>query len=123
MKNSILKITKLVALIAFVFTATASFSQENVKQEKKKQEKTTSNKDVKTVCFKSNMTCNGCAGEVKRKVAYEKGVKSVETNLEDNTITVTYKTDKNSKEELAKAITKLGYEAKETTIPEEKEVK
>ncbi len=123
MKNSILKITRFVALIALVLTATASFSQENVTQEKEKQETTTSKKEVKTVCFKSNMTCNGCAGEVKHKVAYEKGVKNVETNLENNTITVTYRADKNDKEALAKAITKLGYEATETTVAKKEEVK
>lgn len=118
MKNSILKITRFVALIALVLTATASFSQENVKEEK-----AASKKEVKTVCFKSNMTCNGCAGEVKHKVAYEKGVKNVETNLENNTITVTYRADKNDKEALAKAITKLGYEATETTVAKKEEVK
>jgi len=106
MKTNFLKVLALT--LVFALSSLSGFSQEK---------KTEKNKEVKTVCFKTNLHCNSCVNKVKENIPYEKGVKGLDVDLEDNTITIEYKTDKTSEEELAKAIIKLGYEAKKTDIP------
>lgn len=44
-------------------------------------------------------------------MAFEKGVKSVVLDLETKELTVTFKRGKNTKENLKKAVTKIGYDA------------
>lgn len=117
MKTNFLKVVAIT--IVFALSSLSGFSQEN--QEVKK----TNSKEVKTVCFKTNLHCNSCVNNVKENIPYEKGVKDLNVDLDANTITIEYKTDKTTEEELAKAIIDLGYEAKKTepieTTPENKE--
>ncbi len=111
MKTNYLKL----AMLVFLSLITAvSFAQE-----KKESKKITKNdKEIKTVCFKSNMTCNSCANTIKESIAYEKGVKDLKVNLDNNTITIKYKADKTSEEQLSEAIIDLGFEAKKQEIKE-----
>jgi len=85
----------LVVLMMLVMT---SFSQ---KQEKKS--------DVKTVTYSCNMHCHSCQEKIEHDIAFEKGVKAITADVETQTVTVTYKTKKNSKEGIKKAISDLGY--------------
>lgn len=104
MKTNFLKVIAIT--IVFAMSTLSGFSQENQKVEK-------NSKEVKTVSFKSNLHCNSCVNNVKENIPYEKGVKDLNIDLDKNIITITYKADKTSEEELSKAIIKLGYEAKE----------
>jgi len=108
MKSNLMK---LVMLVIFGLSSLTGFSQEDKKETKKT--------DVKTVCFKSNLTCHGCVNEVKEAVTYEKGVKDLKVDLNTNLITITYKTNKTDEEKLQKSITKLGYEANKVEIKKE----
>lgn len=90
----------LVIMMVFVMT---SFAQE---------QKQASKKELKTVTYKCNMHCTSCQEKIEHNIAFEKGVKAITTDIEDNTVTVTYKIDKSSDEAIQKAIIDLGYTAK-----------
>lgn len=78
------------------------------------QANATSEKKTETVVFVSNMHCQNCVKKVSENIAFEKGVKDLDVNLEKNTIKITFDASKNTKEKLAAAIKKLGYNAVET---------
>lgn len=65
-----------------------------------------------TCVIEAEIHCQGCANKIEKNIAFEKGVKALKINLEDQTVTVTFVKGKNTAEDLAKAITKLGYKAK-----------
>lgn len=80
-------------------------------------------KKTETVVFVSNMHCENCVKKVTDNISFEKGVKDLDVNLEKNTIKVTFDSSKNTKEKLAAAIKKLGYnavESKESSAPSQK---
>ena len=62
------------------------------------------------VTFVVNLHCENCVKKVQDNIPFEKGVKDLKVNLEEKTVWVRYSPDKVSKEELASAIEKLGYE-------------
>lgn len=75
-------------------------------QEPKKAEK----KSV-TTTFVTDIDCAGCAKKVNNTIPYEKGVKDVEVNVEEKTVTVTYDPTKTNDETLVKAFTKIKIKA------------
>lgn len=68
----------------------------------KKQEVTT---------FNVPMTCENCVTKIESNMAFEKGVKDLECNLENKTVKVTYLAEKTDVEKLKKGFEKIGYEA------------
>ena len=70
-------------------------------------------KKIDTVEIKTSAVCNMCKERLEHDMAFEKGVKSVELNNETKVLTITFKTNKTNKEELKKAVTKIGYDADE----------
>ena len=66
-------------------------------------------KDVKTVVFNVGLHCQNCVKKVKENISFEKGVKSLEVNLENKTVTISYDPSKTDEAILKKAIEKLGY--------------
>jgi copper chaperone CopZ len=66
----------------------------------------------KTVVIEASMTCGACKAKIEKDIAFEKGVKAVEANLENKQVTIKYVEGKNTDENLVKAIEKLGYKAK-----------
>ena len=72
--------TKLIAIMAAVcFTATC-FA-----------------KDIKIVVLNTDpqMHCANCESKIKNNIRFEKGIKEIETNLADKTVTIKYDADKN----------------------------
>ena len=67
--------------------------------------------DVKTVVLETNMSCQNCANKIQENVRFEKGVKSIKTNVSDKTVTITYDADKTNVDNLIKGIEKVGYKA------------
>ena len=61
--------------------------------------------------IKTSAICGMCKDRLEKNIAFEKGVKSVTLNEETKVLTIEFKTGKNSKDKLKKAITKLGYDA------------
>lgn len=100
---------KIIAILcAAVAIAASSIDAEAAKPKAKSE----------TVVFTTNMHCEKCVKKVNENIAFEKGVKALDVNLEKQTIKVTYDASKTSKENLAAAIKKLGYKA-DVCKPEE----
>ena len=72
-------------------------------------------KDIKTVVLTTTpeMHCTGCEKKIKDNIRFEKGIKSIKTNLDDKTITIEYDADKTTVEDIIKGFEKIKYEAKE----------
>ena len=72
-------------------------------------------KDIKKVVLKTNpeMHCMGCEKKIKENIRFEKGVKSITTNLKDKTVTIEYDADKTTVEAIIAGFKKIKYEAKE----------
>lgn len=69
-------------------------------------------KDLRTVIFKvAQMVCSNCENKVKENIRCEKGLKSLSTDLDAKTVTVTYDADKTSAEDLKASFKKFNYEA------------
>lgn len=70
-------------------------------------------KDIKTLKVSTTppMHCEGCETKIKENIRFEKGVKRIETDIESQTVTITYDADKNTAEDLIKAFSRFGYEA------------
>lgn len=70
-------------------------------------------KDIKTVVFTTNpiMHCESCENKIKGYLRFEKGIKSIETNVEAQRVTVSYDAQKTNAEKLRTAFQKFGYEA------------
>ena len=64
-------------------------------------------KGEKTVVYDATMHCESCKAKVEKNIAFEKGVKDLKVNLDAQTITVTFREDKNTAEGIKKAIEKL----------------
>lgn len=74
-------------------------------------------KDIKTVVLTTNpeMHCMGCEKKIKDNIRFEKGVKSIKTNLDDKTVTIEYDADKTTVEDIIKGFKKIKYEAQEVS--------
>lgn len=80
-------------------------------------------KDIKTVIFTTQpqMHCASCEKKIKGNLRYEKGVKRIDTSVEQQKVTVKYDADKTSAEKLQKAFKKFGYEARQLKADEKVE--
>ena len=79
-------------------------------------------KDIKTVVLTTNpeMHCTGCEKKIKDNIRFEKGVKSIKTNLEGKTVTIEYDGDKTTVEDIIKGFEKIKYEAREVKTTDTK---
>jgi copper chaperone CopZ len=70
-------------------------------------------KDIKTVVLNTapEMHCSSCENKIKSNIRFEKGVKDIETNLADKTVTVTYDADKTNVEQIIEGFKKIDYVA------------
>lgn len=69
-------------------------------------------KDIRDVTFKvQQMECPNCEKKVKNNIRFEKGVKSIQTNVEQRTVIITYDADKTNVTRLQTAFKKFDYTA------------
>lgn len=70
-------------------------------------------KDIKTIVVTTNpqMHCESCENKIKNNMRFEKGIKSIETNISRQEVTLTYDADKTTPEKLIKGFEKFGYTA------------
>ncbi len=80
-------------------------------------------KDIKTVVVTTQpqMQCSGCENKIKGNLRFEKGVKQIECNIDEQRVVITYDADKTSSEKIIQSFGKFGYKATEikTTSPTE----
>ena len=71
-------------------------------------------KTLKTVVFTTNpkMHCENCEKRIKNNLRFEKGVKKIETDIEKQTVTITYDADKTTVDDLLKGFEKFQYTAR-----------
>ncbi|MBQ9556103.1 MAG: cation transporter [Muribaculaceae bacterium] len=71
-------------------------------------------KDIQTVVVTTTpqMHCENCENRIKNNLRFEKGVKKIETNIEQQTVTITYDADKTTVEQLLKGFEKFKYSAR-----------
>jgi len=101
MKNLIQILKKATMAIAIILFSTAVFAE---KQDVKK---------VETVVFNVEMDCQGCASKIKKNMPFEKGVKDLKVDFDNQKVTLTYKTKATTKENLKKALEKLDFKVVE----------
>ena len=79
-------------------------------------------KDIKTVVLKTQpeMHCANCEKKIKENIRFEKGIKSITTNLKDKTVTIEYDAEKTNVQDIIKGFKKIKYEASEVKKDKEK---
>ena len=72
-------------------------------------------KDIKTVVLTTDpqMHCEGCEKRIKENIRFEKGIKKIVTDVEHQTVTITYDADKTTVENIIKGFEKINYNARE----------
>ncbi|MDR0755264.1 MAG: heavy-metal-associated domain-containing protein [Prevotellaceae bacterium] len=68
----------------------------------------------------SNMHGDHCKQRIEKNIPFEKGIKDVEVNLKDNTVTVRYDNTKTDVEKIREAFKKLGYPSEISSSSENK---
>lgn len=78
-------------------------------------------KDIKKVVFTTTpiMHCESCENKIKGNLRFEKGIKEITTNIENQRVFVTYDADKNTEEKIQKAFEKFGYKAQKVDNAEQ----
>ena len=93
---------RIISMLLFVLLAGNAYdlpAQDGRKKEKKTEE----------VVFLTNIFCDNCRKKIEKNIAWEKGVKDLEVNMEQKTVKILYDPQKTDREKLRKAIEKLGY--------------
>ena len=72
-------------------------------------------KDIKTVVLTTTpqMHCANCEKKIKENIRFEKGIKSIKTNLNYKTVIIEYDADKTTVPAIIEGFKKIKYEAKE----------
>lgn len=69
-------------------------------------------KDIRVAIFKvEQLECDNCARKVNNNIRFERGVKAIEPNVAERTVTITYDADKTTVKKLIKAFEKFDYTA------------
>lgn len=64
-----------------------------------------------TVQIQTSAVCKMCKERLEHDISFEKGVKSVDLDIDTKVLTVVYRKDKTTDEKLRIAVTKVGYDA------------
>lgn len=103
---------KTIQLISIFILTLLLFASESVAQSKK-------DKNDQEVTFSVPVDCPSCQKKLEAKLPFEKGVKDIKIDLENQTVWFLYSSNRTNKDNLVKALEKLGYTAKEI-VPEKK---
>ena len=84
---------------------------------------TVAGKDIKTLVLTTNpqMHCENCENKIKNNIRFEKGVKSIETDIAAQTVTIVYDADKTTEDAIIQAFANINYTARKVTCGEEVE--
>jgi copper chaperone CopZ len=69
--------------------------------------------------IKTSAQCEMCKNRIEEALAFEKGVKKANLDMETKVVTVVYKTSKTEPSKLRKAISKAGYDADDIKADQE----
>jgi copper chaperone CopZ len=88
-------------LMVFILSNNLVFAQSKGKQDT----------EAKTVKIKTTAQCEECKERIEKAMAYEKGVKSSDLDLDTKVLTVVYNGNKTTDLKLRTAVAKTGYDA------------
>lgn len=73
--------------------------------------------NIKTIVYTTDpvMTCQNCEKKIKSNVRFVKGVKRIDTSLNDQTVTIVYDADKAKPEDIEAAFAKIGRKVTEVS--------
>lgn len=79
-------------------------------------------KDIKTVVVTTNpqMHCASCENKIKGNLRFEKGVKTIDCNIPEQRVTITYDAEKTNAENIIQSFEKFGYKATEVKKDQKK---
>ena len=97
---------KLITTILLSIFAISVFAQENQKELPK---------GVEEIKIQTSAQCEQCKERIEGDMAFEKGVKYVDLDLETKILTIQYKTAKTDPKKLRTAVSKIGYDADDVT--------
>ena len=82
-------------------------------------------KDIKTVVVTTQpqMHCGSCENKIKGNLRFEKGVKTIDCNIPEQRVTITYDAEKTNAENIIQSFGKFGYKATEVKQDKAKEKK
>ena len=82
-------------------------------------------KDIKTVVVTTlpQMHCASCETKIKGNLRFEKGVKQIECNIEEQRVTITYDAEKTNSDAIIQSFGKFGYKATEVKKEAQPETK
>jgi copper chaperone CopZ len=101
MKNLVLILKRSILALSILLIYTSAFADN---KEKKK---------MASVTFKVEMDCMECVNRIEKNIPFEKGVKDLQVDLENQKVEISYKSKLTSKENLQKAIEKLKFKVTE----------
>ena len=99
--------TKLIAII--IVCVSISLNVNAQKEQKEKESK------VQTIEIQTSAQCEMCKETLEGGIAFVKGVKSVNLDMETKKLTVKYKTGKTDPDKIRKEVSDLGYDADDVT--------
>lgn len=81
-------------------------------------------KDIKTlvVITTPQMHCESCENKIKNNLRFEKGIKSIETDIPSQTVTIVYDADKTTEQEILAGFQKFNYSARKVNRGEHVEM-
>lgn len=88
-------------MILVTFLAAGMLQAQDAKKEKKTK--------IDTLVCWTALDCKNCQAKVEKNIAFEKGVKGLEVDLEKKLVTVAYRVDKTNPQKIEKAIQDLGF--------------
>lgn len=92
---------KLTLAVLVIFTTNLTILSQETEKTKKTEK----------VEIQTSAQCTMCKDRIEKNMAYAKGVKSVNLDLETKIITIEYRTDKTDPDKLKESISKIGYDA------------
>lgn len=69
-------------------------------------------KDIQTIVVTTNpqMHCENCEKRIKNNLRFEKGIKKIQTDIDNQTVTITFDADKTDKNAIVEAFAKIDYQ-------------
>lgn len=77
------------------------------------QKSNSTSKTPEIVVFTVNMDCQNCVEKITKQLTFEKGVRDLYVNLENQVVAVKFRPDKTNKAHLQKVLEKMEYEVSE----------
>lgn len=80
-------------------------------------------KDIKTLVLTTTpqMHCESCENKIKNNIRFEKGIKSIETDISAQTVTIVYDADKTTEDAIIQAFKKINYTVRKVSENEKVE--